>query len=209
MEIGDPHRAYAAFEVYKNGSSSAAFDVGMLRRLVTACGESQYSIPGAHSIYNYLTALKVYPTQDIPSKPRPLCVKLNLNMSHVESIILIEDFMLWLYNFLCDWCVLHETIVIPEEYLNVAVRYVDQDSSGAHQERRIKELRSLMDVRFTPPLQTFLKPPRSDRRSLAIQITSPSVFSYMLALDKGERGMSPGRLLSYIQGGGKRGKCFR
>lgn len=191
MEVGDPRRAYAAFEVFKNGYTSAVLNVEMLRRLVTACGESQYSIPGAHNIYNYLTALNVYPTQDIPIDPQPLCVKLTMNMSHVESIILIEDFMLWLYNFLCDWCVQHETVVVPEEYLIICVRFADGDAAGPHQrmmERKLKELKNLMDIKFTPGLQTFLRPPMNDGRGIAMQITSPSVFNYLLALDKGERG---------------------
>ncbi|XP_056004522.1 uncharacterized protein LOC125659318 isoform X3 [Ostrea edulis] len=195
MEVGDPRRAYAAFEVFKNGYTSAVLNVEMLRRLVTACGESQYSIPGAHNIYNYLTALNVYPTQDIPIDPRPLCVKLTMNMSHVESIILIEDFMLWLYNFLCDWCVQHETVVVPEEYLIICVRFADGDAAGPHQrmmERKLKELKNLMDIKFTPGLQTFLRPPMNDGRGIAMQITSPSVFNYLLALDKGERGKFQG-----------------
>ncbi|XP_062567854.1 uncharacterized protein LOC134230092 isoform X2 [Saccostrea cucullata] len=191
LDIGDPQRAYAAFEVFKNGCTGESIDPGMLRRLVTVCGECRYLDPGAHNVYNYLTAQSVYPPQNIPTEPRALCIDLAEHMSLMECVLLIEDFMLYLYSFLCEWCVHHQSCVVPEEYLNVSVRFLNKDLAHTKMEKRLKMLRNLLETNLTPGLKAFIRRRRPAEDSV-VQVCSPSLFQYILALDKGERGKRQG-----------------
>lgn len=187
MDIGDPRTAHDAYEVCRNACVAVTSDLGLLQRLVVACGEARY-LTGVRNVFNHLQELNVYPPQEIPHELRPLCINLLVQMSLTECIILIEDFLQWLYKFLCDWCVQNRTCVVPEQYLTLSVRMPSTggpDPQTRGLDRKLKALKHLMETSLTPALSVFISSQRMDRR---IQVTIPSLFQYLLALDVKEGG---------------------
>lgn len=179
--------AHNAYEVCRNACVTVTSDLGLLQCLVVACGEARY-LTGVRNVFNHLQELNVYPPQEIPHEPRPLCINLLVEMSLTECIILIEDFLQWLYKSLCDWCVENRTCFVPEQYLTLSVRMPctgGPDPQMRVLDRKLKALKHLMKTILTPALSALISSQRMERR---IQVSVPSLFQYLLALDVREGG---------------------